>query len=305
MHIISQFADRSATIGVMGNIPELAKLTHEFCRVFNVRASAASEVGGWPIEVLTPEGFSIGYLRTIKEWDARSCENVLQYQFYSDNFVNKERRGGHGRNVRSSAKISSLVAASKKSDATPTTENLFKRVFKRGIGYAFSNVEGRRSTPTISIDDATTLKLVEAHLGVDKFSVATITDTLRAKYEEYLEEKRKLGDSKADSARFNRGATVIGITTSAPIYYVVGDIHKEGSELKVQGSLKRYSSLTELPDLMGTVAIIREFMKGQSSYESSNELGVCCVDKFYFDLDISVGHYGSDLIWVAIPKEGK
>ncbi len=306
MNIISQFANVEETTRRLTENSELSKLTHEFCRVFNLRAKegGGSSVG-WGIEVLTPEGFPIGFLRTSREYSSRANQNVLEYQYYSTNFINKERRGGRGRNVRTSTKISSLVAASKKSDATPNADNMFKRVFKRGMSYAFSNVEGGRNTPSLSIDNDTALKLVESHLGIDTFSIVSIADLIKEKYNKYLIQKQKIGDSKADAARFNRGVTMIGMS-SASTYYLVGEVGREiNNDLKIQVPLKRYESLTELPELMGTVAIIREFMRGQPNPVTSNELGIPWIDRFFVDLDISVGHHASDFLWVAIPKEGK
>lgn len=309
MNIISQFANVEETTRRLTENSELSKLTHEFCRVFNLRAKEGGDTGGWGIEVLTPEGFPIGFLRTSREYSPRANQNVLEYQYYSTNFINKERRGGRGKNVRASTKISSLVAASKKSDATPNADNMFKLVFKRGMSYAFSNVEGGRSTPSLSIDNDTALKLVESHLGIDTFSIVSIADLIKEKYNKYLIQKQKIGDSKADAARFNHGVTMIGIgvanMSSASTYYLVGEVGKVNGDLNIQVPLKRYESLTELPELMGTVAIIREFMRGQPNPVTSNELGIPLIDKFFVDLDISVGHFDSSFLWVAIPKEGK
>jgi hypothetical protein len=130
---------------------------------------------------------------------------------------------------------------------------------------------------------------------------------------------KKYDESADDFKRFCKGFKIIGIAyesyhddgTVAPKYIVgEGDVvttDNSNGKVLVQGSLKSYSSLKEVPEVAVDAMMIATYMQGKSterSYSNRNELFIGRVDKYLSELDIGVG-YRNQIVWVAIPKTPK
>jgi hypothetical protein len=170
---------------------------------------------------------------------------------------------------------------------------------KHGIRYAFINVSKGR-VPSISITDGLTIDLIE-HVLLDKSISHEQNEILSAVYKTYQSEMKQFESSNENAKRFENGARIIGITSGDKPYYLVGEATYHDGKVDIQGNLKRYDSLKDVPEFTADVLMINTYMQSQSQNDMRNEFGLPRRDTYYPDIDVATGYAGDEL-WVALPK---
>lgn len=298
--------------------PSLRNLAFDFCTAFNVKISRIKNSGA--LRLATPNGLDAGELSTTTNSRDRS-EAVYIYE--NQYLIRKEKASSNSsRSERDSNKIATLIRTLKKNNEYPSDVAMTK-AYSEEIVVALHPVKdgARYGAPKIELNKDITKMLAEFYLGVDTLSIKQYSSELKDSYSKYLVEMQKYDESADDFKRFCAGFKIIGIAyesfhddgTFAP-RYIVGegevvttDSNSINGKVLIQGSLKSYSTLKEVPEVAVDAMMIATYMQGKSterSYSNRNELFINRIDKFLPEIDIGVG-YRNSIVWVAIPKTPK
>jgi hypothetical protein len=295
--------------------PSLRNLAFDFCTAFNVKIRRIKNSGA--LHLATPNGLDAGELSTTTNSRDRS-ETVYIYE--NQYLVKKEKASSNSsRSERDSNKIATLIRTLKKNNEYPSDVAMTK-AYSEEIVVALHPVKdgARYGAPKIELNKDITKMLAEFYLGVDTLSIKQYSSELKDSYSKYLVEMKKYDESADDFKRFCKGFKIIGIAyesfhsdgTVAPKYIVgegIVDLAGKHEKVQIQGSLKSYSSLKDVPEVAVDAMMIATYMQGKStdrSYSNRNELFIGRIDKYLSELDIGVG-YRNQVVWVAIPKTPK
>ena len=298
---ISEYANPDLVRSTLSRSSSLEKLAFEFCTRFNTKLmehSSAAGPGTPRVNVVSPEGIAYGTLRVDKDSDG-------EFYAFTSTFVKKERsskRSDH--RTRDASKISTLLRVIEKNGDLPTGAATIERL-TGGLRYAFRSTD--RGTGThVRVDHITTIAMMEYILKINEENLTNKMDVIQNAYEEYREEKEKLDRMNTTHNRFAEGSTAIAIFTNmGKPFYVVIDAEFVNGEVKLTSEPKRYRTLSEAPELVADVTIIRAFFEtNKHLYDmGNNDLGVPRRDQYYEEIDICSGYSESDLHWVIIPKK--
>jgi hypothetical protein len=303
---LSEFADANLVARTLDPQPRLANLAFEFCNKFNTKLieNPVAHAGlGTPtkINVITNSGITIGALSVGEDSDG-------EYYVYHSNFINKERSSKRSDSrARDAKKINTLLRALDSHKDIPTDETVMTKL-TGGLHYAYRATQLTTST-RIDLTNDLAIAMAEHILKINEYNLTNNMNDLKVRYDEYAKQKAKNEKNRALSDRFAEGATSICIFTGgrAP-YYVVCDTayDKEKDKAVFTGGVpKRVKSLSEVPELVSDVAIIKAYFDTHKNEygADNNELGAPRRDKYYEDIDIATGYSESDLMWVIIPKK--
>ena len=296
--------------------PSLRNLAFDFCTAFNVKVSQIKNSGA--LKLATPNGLDAGELYTASNSRDRS-ETVYIYE--NQYLIKKEKASSNSsRSERESNKIATLIRTLKKNNEYPNDVAMTKAYSEEMIVALHPVKDGARyGAPKIELNKDITKMLAEFYLGVDTISIKQYSTELKDSYSKYLVEMQKYDESADDFKRFCAGFKIIGIAydnfhsdgTVAPKYIVgEGDVvttDNSNGKVLIQGSLKSYSTLKDVPEVAVDAMMIATYMQGKSterSYSNRNELFIGRIDKFLPELDISVG-FRNQVVWVAIPRTPK
>jgi hypothetical protein len=294
--------------------PSLRNLAFDFCTAFNVKIKRLKENGA--LRLATPNGLDAGELYTTTSSLDRS-ETVYIYE--NEMLVKKSKSSSNSnRNERDSNKIATLIRTLKKNKEFPSDESMTKAYSEEIITAIHPAKDASRyGEPTIDVPKNIAKMLVENHLGVDTITIKHYASELRDIYSNYLVNMKRFNESADDHKRFCNGFKIVGIqyenfyNDSVKPQYIVGegivDLAGKHEKVQIQGSLKSYSSLKDVPEVAIDAMMISTYMQGKATdraYSNRNELFLNRVDKFLPELDISLG-YRNNIVWVAIPKTPK
>lgn len=296
MDIVSTYVDKQQVEAALASMPMLNKFAHEFCHAFGTRVYCVEhrgiEVHAARIEL--SNGYHIGGLQ-YSGYDSRAKYRVDISSICSSRWV---------RNIRQSNSTVGVITAIKKKKEHPTNDNTLQGVTK-AITYALNSVTSNTFRATLDVPNFMVIDMAKATLGLDNFTVQQHKPRLRELYHKYTETLKE-GQAAYDiKKRFSRGVTAIilpaGQASSAtPYAYFVADCVADDRNVAFQTPLKRYSSLRE-SEHAPTVAMIRQYMEGTSSFTTSNELGIIRADHYFADIDVAVGYADADMA-VLLPK---
>lgn len=291
--IVSPYGDIDKTTQRLTEDTPIVKLAYEFCTEFKVQVTALPS--GDRFKVLSLDGIPLGVLYT-----ELYNNNEPVYFFESANIVKKGRGTARSNaKTRDSNKIKTLISNLKKNKEIPTVRSLYSD-FKAGIRYVFKNVSNHRQ-PTISISNESAIVLIE-HILLDKPISHEQNESLLKQYKEYQSEMKQFESSNGNAKRFEAGARIIGICSEGNRpYYLVGEATYINNEVEIQGDLKRYDSLKNVPEFSTDVLMISTYMQSQLNNDMRNEFGLPRKDTYYADIDVATGYAGNEL-WVGLPK---
>lgn len=310
-NIISPFANREKTLNHLNNNVNLLPFALEFCHAFNVKVGVHDGMRG-SLRVYTPNGFEAGVLFT-------NADREGLFYVYKSELVHKSKASKRSsRDERDGSKPASVIAAVKRNKEQPDEKALIEEQ-KPAMKYAVNAITySANRLPTISLTASEALAAVEYVLGVkDGLAFAATKDALEDKYNEYQRKLESADSSHVTQKRFMEGCHVIGIrrghtntTDGAPsaFYYLVGEakfaLVNGQIQTDIQGSLKRYATLADHPELCTVAPIIRTYFQGRPNKEN-NELGIPQNDAYYEDIDVASGYQNGSMTWVLIPKRGE
>lgn len=305
--IISPYTDPAVMQQALTtSAPEFAKGVFDLCLAFNLKADVHEKQAPLRnnVSLLTQEGWPAGRLTYNNDHDG-------SYFIYTSAFVNKAKASKRAnRGARDAAKISSIISALKRYNEIPTL-SLGINSERHGMDCAVRSIFSRvYESPSISLNGPATLAAVEFMLGKQTYSNPDAHRLeIETAYEGFL---KRVGESKGASKtleRFSRGCKVIGIGRRMDDpYYMVGratfdPVRESHRNFVFHGPLKRYATLADT-DLAIDASIIRTFMQVKFRDEN-NELCVPRVDKYYDEIDITVGYSSHSFTWVFIPEQGE
>ena len=311
-NIISPYADREKTRTHLNNHINLTQFALEFCHAFNVKVGVNEMARGGSLRVYTPNGFEAGVLFT-------NTDREGLFYVYKSELVDKQKSSKRsGRDERDGSKPANVIAAVKRNKEQPDEKALIEQQ-KPAMKYAVNSITyGTGRSHTISLTASEALAAVEYILGIkDGLAFAATKDALEDKYNEYQRKLETLDMSHVTQKRFMEGCHVIGIrrgnvstSDSGPsaMYYLVGEAkfaEVNGQiQTEIQGSLKRYATLADHPELCTVAPIIRTYFQGRPNKEN-NDLGTPQNDAYYGDIDVASGYQNGSMTWVLIPKRGE
>jgi hypothetical protein len=316
MNIATDRVDQDKLTELLVSKPNLKKFAYEFCTAFNVKIDRVKNSGA--LRMVTPNGLDAGELSTTVNSRDRS-ETIYIYE--NQYLVKKEKASTNsGRSERDSNKITTLIRTLKKNKEFPSDEAITKAYAEEMITAIHPTKDASRyGEPKIDLSKDLSKMLVESHLGVDTIRIKHYASELKDLYSKYLVEMEKYNESADDHKRFCKGFKLIGMdyenyyggNGDATPRYIIGEgelVTTDSREkVLVQGSLKCYSSLKEVPEVAVDAMMISTYMQGRTNdrmYSNRNELFLSRMDRFIPELDIGVG-YRNNIVWVAIPKTPK
>lgn len=304
MDIISQFANREQTEEILNGNSELKRFASEFCYAFNCRVSSVSSIHVKSLSVLTPNGLHGGTLRVDNRGALDKDSNPIPVYYYGSNLVTKDKGSSRSdKNTRDSTKISTLITSVRKHGEFPTEERLV-RSFRRGVAYAMHTVGRSRSTPSLSLPNEEVLAAVEYSLGLDTEKIKMHTASLLQSYQKYKASVKEVNEMKSHGQRFNDGCYAVCIVTDGPKHYLFGEVSgADRDDITFHGSLKRYSTLRDVPELAGHLPIICTWAESAyPDYRDANDFSFPARDQYYEDIDVATGYETHNAMWVLIPK---
>jgi len=314
MNITTDKVDQDKLAGLFTNKPSLKMFAYEFCTAFNVKVDRIKNSGS--LKVVTYNGLDAGELSTTINSRDRS-ETIYIYE--NEYLVKKSKSSSNSsRSERDSNKIATLIRTLKKNKEFPTEEAITHAYAQEAVTAIQPTKDAARyGEPKIEIPKDLAKMLVESHLGVDTIAIKHYASELKDLYSNYLVAMKRFNESADDHKRFCSGFKLIGINyenyyndSSAPQYIVgegIVDPADKRERVQIQGGLKSYASLKDVPEVAIDAMMISTYMQGKPNdraYSDRNELFLARFDKFLPDLDISVGYRGN-IVWVAIPKTPK
>jgi hypothetical protein len=302
---LSEFADTNLVEQTLNNSPRLANLAFEFCNKFNMKLieHPSSHVGmGVPkkINVITNSGVTIGSLSVGEDSDG-------EYYVYHSNFISKERSSKRSDSrSRDAGKINTLLRALAKYNDIPPEHTVMNKL-TGGLRYAYRSTQGTDKA-RLEVTNDLAITMAEYILKINEDNLTNNLNDLKVRYDEYAKQKAKNEKGRALFERFAEGSTSICIfNTGRTPYYVVCDTAYDAKkdEITFTGQHKRVKSLSEVPELVSDVAIIKAYFDTHRNEHDggNNELGVPRRDKYYEDIDIATGYSESELMWVILPKK--
>lgn len=299
---ISPYADQSLVTKTLNASSRLAELAFEFCNKFNMKLIEhpnASTGSYKKINVTTDMGIVIGALAIGDDSDG-------EYYLYHSNFVNKERGSKRSDSrTRDAKKIGTLLRSLATHKDIPSHDKVMER-FAGGLRYAYRATQVNH-TARIDIDNSMAITMAEYILKINEDNLTNNLGELKVAYEAYAKQKAKNDKNRVLSERFAEGTTSIAIFSGRVPFYVVCDTTFDSKEDKPKFTSvpKRFNSLSEIPELVSDVAIIRTYFEThKQEYDmGTNDLGAPRRDMYYEDIDIATGYSESELMWVVIPKK--
>lgn len=316
MNIALETVDQDKLKELFVSKPSLRNLAFDFCTAFNVKIERIKNSGA--LRLATPNGLDAGEIYTASNSRDRS-ETIYIYEH--SYLVKKEKSSSNSsRSERDSNKIATLIRTLKKNKEFPSDEAITKAYSEEMITALHPVRDATRyGLPKIEVQNDFVKMLVENYLGVDTNSIRQYSSELKDSYSKYLVSMEKYNESADDFKRFCKGFKLIGMdyenyyggNGDATPRYIIGEgelVTTDSREkVLVQGSLKCYSSLKEVPEIAVDAMMISTYMQGRTNdrmYSNRNELFLSRMDRYIPDLDIGVG-YRNNIIWVAIPKTPK
>lgn len=307
--------------------PKVWQLAYEFCKAFSTEIIGLTQpefTSRSGLRVATSEGFSIGVLR---------YETVLgedQYSFTSHIIVMKDRSGKTSRECRAAKSISALIKAVKTKDRPISNEGISSYLAKdTGIDYAFRALQkeaGENKTRLIQnmfaqLGDDQKISLVDHVLNGSRLDDIA-RDTLAISYSSFLKATAQSQEVMKDLIRYSEGSYLVGIVAggidedrhyepSGATSYVVCDnmtasVDVNGgyvNDIKFHAPLKHYSTLADHPVLAPIAMMIRTAITPSDEFSKKNEFHLPRGDKYYAELDFTVGYLRRNILWVAIPHK--
>jgi hypothetical protein len=317
MNIATDKVDQNRLTELFTKKQSLRNLAFDFCTAFNVKVDKVKSNDA--LRLVTPNGLDAGELTTGSNSRDRS-EAIYIYE--NQYLIKKEKASSNSsRSERDSNKIATLIRTLKKNNEGPSDVAMTKAYAEEAITALHPVKDNARyGAPKLDLNKDITKMLAEFYLGVDTNSIRQYSSELKDSYSKYLVDMEKFNESADDHKRFCKGFKLIGIhyehyynsdDGKSPPRYIVGEgevVNADSREkVLVQGSLKSYLSLKDVPEIAVDAIMIATYMQGRStdrSYSDRNELFIGRIDKFLPDLDIGVG-YRNNIVWVAIPKTPK
>jgi hypothetical protein len=316
MNIALETVDQDKLKELFTAKPSLRNLAFDFCTAFNVKIERIKNSGA--LRLATPNGLDAGEIYTASNSRDRS-ETIYIYEH--SYLVKKEKSSSNsGRSERDSNKIATLIRTLKKNKEFPSDEAITKAYSEEMITAIHPVKDSARyGAPKLDLDKDITKMLAEFYLGVDTNSIRQYSSELKDSYSKYLVQMEKYNESADDFKRFCKGFKLIGMdyenyyggNGDATPRYIIGEgelVTTDSREkVLVQGSLKCYSSLKEVPEVAVDAMMISTYMQGKRNdrmFSDRNELFLNRMDRFIPELDIGVG-YRNNIVWVAIPKTPK
>lgn len=314
MNIALETVDQDKLTELFKAKSNLRNLAFDFCTTFNVKISQIKNSGA--LKLATPNGLDAGELYTASNTRDRS-ETVY---IYENSYLIKKEKGSSNstRSERESNKIATLIRTLKKNNEAPTDVAMTKAYSEEMITAIHPVKDAARyGAPKLDLNKDIVKMLTEFYLGVDTVSIKQYSTELKDSYSKHLVDMQKYNESTDDHQRFCNGFKIIGINygdfynNSEPPKYLVGEAEVITSDTRekvlVQGGLKSYSSLKEVPEVAVDAMMIATYMQGKSSeriYSDRNELFMNRMDRYIPELDIGVG-FRNSVVWVAIPRTPK
>ena len=302
---LSEFSDTNLVEQTLNQNSRLANLAFEFCNKFNMKLiehpSAHAGLGvPKKINVITNSGVTIGALSVGEGSDG-------EYYVYHSNFISKERSSKRSDSrSRDAGKISTLLRALAKYNDIPPEHTVMTKL-TGGLRYAYRATQ-ITDKPRLEVTNDLAITMAEYILKINEDNLTNNLSDLKVRYDEYAKQKAKNEKGRALFERFAEGSTSICIfNTGRTPYYVVCDTAYDAKkdDITFTGQHKRVKSLSEVPELVSDVAIIKAYFDTHKNEHDAgnNELGVPRRDKYYEDIDIATGYSESELMWVILPKK--
>lgn len=303
-HLISQFADANKTLAQISANQRLQELTYEFCTKFGVKAHHhGGVVPQNSILLVTDSGLPAGKLNVSKDSEG-------DYYIYTAPHISKSRSSTRtGRDSRDASKIKDLLRVVANNGEQPNDARLYES-YSGGLNYAFRQTKSH-STPSIHVSSDLTIAMIEGILKINEQNLTNRMEDINNLYAAYTNDLKRMRDTNVTHKRFTSGSTVIGIHKSmtdidGKPFYLVGEATWDSGVDKttITKNLVRHASLSEVPELVSDIAIIRTYFEThkQGANLDGNELGVAMQDQYFYDIDISVGYVDRQVFWVLIPK---
>lgn len=303
--ICSPYTDPAAlSLAFNNSASAFVKGVHDMCHAFNLKVDMLDKPGANSangVNFLTAEGWPAGRLSYCTD----RGDNYFAY--HSTETIRKAKSSPRSdRYTRDAEKIGNIISVLKRNSEVPSTIAGFKSE-NYAISCAISSISRSGVTPSITMGNPAIVAAVESMLGVDSPNIELRRDEIQKAYDNYMEKMRALKDSTKTVKRFSEGCKLIGLLKRYDdVHYMVGKITFDPTndrEIVLQGGLKRYTTLADT-ELATDAAIIRTYMQAKFPGET-NELGVPRTDKYFEEVDVSVGYSGNYFTWVLIPERGE
>jgi hypothetical protein len=252
---------------------------------------------------VTDSGLPAGKLTVNKDSEG-------DYYIYTASHISKARSSTRtGRDARDASKIKDLLRVVINNGEQPKDERLYE-VYVGGLNYAFRQTKSN-SRPSIQVSSDLTIAMIEGILKINEQNLTNRMTDINNIYAAYTQDVKKMRDTNVTHKRFTSGSTVIGIHKNMTLvdgkpFYLVGEATWDSNTEKssITKKLVRHASLSEVPELVSDIAIIRTYFETHKDGASldSNELGIGMQDRYFYDIDISVGYVDRQVFWVLIPK---
>lgn len=300
---ISRFADAQATQQVLDKFPRLSELAFEFCTKFNVELEQKplnAPFTNAVVNVITKSGIPAGSLSVSKDSEG-------EYFVYRAEHIKKARSSRRtGNDARDASKISVLLKSLVSNDDVPSDARLMEK-FKGGVNYAFRQTK-TNDTPRISVSSDLAIKMCEHILNINQQNLTNVMDEVHTLYANYTTEMKQRNENNTNHTRFANGSKLIGIHNKTGSdeekFYLLGEAKYEDEKTVFTTPLVRHASLSEVPELLSDITIIRAYFDSHKTEygKNNNELGVPRNDRYYADIDISTGYLDREVFWVLIPN---
>ena len=300
---ISPFADADLVAKTLDSSPRLESLAFDFCSKFGTQLAEHPNANSGSykrINVMTDLGITIGALAVGSDSDG-------EYYLYHSNFIKKER-GSRRSDARSrdASKISTLLRTIASNGDVPDPDSVMDK-FTGGLRYAYRAMQGNTNA-RLEVTNSLTIAMAEHILKINEDNLTNNLGELTLRYEEYAKQRDKNEKSQALAGRFAEGTTSIAIfdTGTRPYYVVCNTVYDyEKDKATFIGAPKRVNSLSEIPELISDIAIIRAYFETHRNDHDmgSNDLGAPRRDRYYEDIDIATGYSEAGMMWVILPKK--
>lgn len=285
---------------------EFRRFVREVCVQFNLQISRFIRSASQPsAQFVTPGGLHAGTASVTHE-GTKDGKELYRYRFASPSISKEKSSANSDRGTRDSSNLATLIRTIKKNKEVPTYEAIAKEMFG-GVNFVLTSIRNNSiaDRPRLSINNDIIHAMTRKILGIDEAFEARYISELKDAHSKFQSDMSKYNDTISDVARYAKGMDLVLIDykmPNKPAYFVTSatvDIQKDVWDF--QGELKRYDSLKDSP-LATEALMIRAHMEAHADFDNKNELGLAVRDKYYPDIDISIGYGRHDRLWVAIPK---
>lgn len=303
---ISQFVeDKAGFQAWLERNAAIARPAMEMCEALNLKLRPLARTGTNMnvVGFLTDTGLLAGELVYDKIYSgARSGDWVFRYK---GPCVSKDK--GRDKSTREAAKITGIISSLKRNDEVPTYEKLMKHEL-HAVRYAFSVTKNDRASHYgLDMTQQMQAALLKAYFDKNYEYIEANKEKYEEHYAKLCAAEEKIRRSKGVFDRFAAGSTAIGVRVlyngygDDELFYLVGRASFDMNTPRLE-NVVRYNSLLGSP-VAADAAIIRTYMQGQSHEPlSNNELGIRKEDKYYEDIDVSLGFAtGDSTVWLLIP----